>query len=393
MRPKPLEGIRVLDLTRLLPGPMCTLHLADMGADVVKVEDPRAGDYARGFRFRGGAGGGAFFDCLNRNKRSIRLDLACSEGRAVFLDLARGADVLVEGFRPGVMARLGLDYESLREVNPRLVYCAITGYGQSGPYRERAGHDIDYCAYAGVLEQCGTAHGPPAPGNFQIADLAGGALSAAMGILAALVDASRGGRGRYVDVAMTDCTLAHAVAPLAAFSEAGTAPPRGDDLLSGGLPCYAVYATRDGRHMALGALEKKFWRAFCEAVGRADLTERHWVFGVDAEAVRAEVAAIFAGETQAHWVRRFEAVDCCVAPVLTVEEAMADPQLRAREMFVQVETAEGSRTQYAFPIKMSEFRFEIARPAPAHGEHGAEVLAELGYAEARIAALQRGGVI
>lgn len=390
MRPKPLEGLCILDLTRLLPGPLCTLHLADMGADVIKVEAPGAGDYARSLFAARSGGSGPMFRCVNRNKRSLRLDLSRDEGRAVFLDLAREAHAVVEGFRPGVMDRLGVGWEALRAVNPRLVYCAITGFGQDGPYRARAGHDINYCGWSGVLEQGGAAGGPPAPGNFQIADLAGGTLSAAMGILAALLDAERHGAGRFVDVSMTDCTLAHAIAPLMALATGGATRPRGGDLLSGGLPCYAVYETADGGFMALGALEEKFWRSFCEAVGRPDLVPRHMVEGEEAEAVRAELAAIFRSATRAEWTRRLADAECCASPVLSLAEAMEDPQLRARGMFVH---GPDGGVQYALPLRFDDFEFAIERPAPGHGEHGAEILAALGYEESRIAELRDGGII
>lgn len=393
MRSKPLAGIRVLDLTRLLPGPMCTLHLADMGADVIKIEDPGAGDYARSQSF-GGEGRGAMFRCLNRNKRGLRLDLRKPEGRAVFLDLARSARVVVESFRPGVMDRLGVGYAEVRQANPRIVYCAISGYGQDGPYRERAGHDIDYCAYAGVLEQCGPADGAPVPPNFQIADLAGGALSAVMGILAALLDVERGGAGRFIDAAMTDCTLTHAIVPLLALLDGGEPPRRGRGMLTGGLPCYAVYETADGLYMALGALEEKFWRSFCAAVDRPDLAPRHRVSGAEADAVRAEVAAIFRSNTRAYWTEKLAVAGCCAAPVLTLTEAMENEQLRARGVFVDDRgRAGGDVTQFAFPLKLSEFEFSVERPPPAPGEHGAEILAELGYDPQRIAALREDGVI
>jgi len=386
-----LDGIRVLDLTRLLPGPLCTLHLADMGADVVKIEDPRRGDYARGGEYGRDARMAAFFRCVNRNKRGLKLDLSRAAGGDVLRDLARGADVLVEGFRPGVMDRLGVGFDALHEVNPRLVYCAISGYGQSGPYRDRAGHDINYTGYAGVGDQVGREGGGPALSNFQIADLAGGTLSAAMGILAALVAVSRGGPGRLVDVSMTDCTLAHAVTPFAPVVAEGATPERGRDLLTGGLPCYGYYETRDGRWLAVGALEAKFWRNLCEALGRPDLAERRMVYGAEAEEVRAEVAAVFRTRTRAEWCEALEALDCCVSPVLTLGEAMADPQLRARGMIV--EGGDGRPEQLALPVKFSEFDFRIARSAPGHGEHSREILRQTGYDEARIDALAADGVI
>jgi len=230
---KPLAGIRILDLTRLLPGPMCGLHLADMGADVIKIEDPGAGDYSRHRKAGDKAGLAPIFDQINRNKRSLKLDLKQAEGVQAFMDLVAQSHVVIEGFRPGVMTRL-----RVRAHNPGIVFCAISGYGQDGPLRDVAGHDINYCGYAGVLHQSGSRGGPPAIPNLQIADLLGGALSAAMGILAALVDAQRSGEGRYVDVAMTDCTLAHNVVPFARAKLDGEARPRGQDALNGGLPCY-----------------------------------------------------------------------------------------------------------------------------------------------------------
>jgi len=257
LRAKPLAGVRVLDLTRLLPGAMATLHLADMGADVIKVEDTEAGDYSRSMgRVRDGMSDS--FRLLNRNKRAMRLDLKQARGREAFLKLAGRADVVVEGFRPGVVAKLGVGYDAVSAVNARIVYCSISGYGQDGPYAQRAGHDINYIGYAGVGDQIGPAQAPVVP-NFQIADLLGGALVPAMGILAALVDARSSGRGRYVDVSMTDAALAHAVFPLLGFLESGKTPARGTGMLDGGLPCYNVYRTKDARFMAVGALEKKFW--------------------------------------------------------------------------------------------------------------------------------------
>src|SRR5215470_1733185 len=276
-RAKPLAGIRVLDLTRLLPGAMATLHLADLGADVIKVEDTGVGDYSRSMgRVRKGMSDS--FRLLNRNKRAMRLDLKQPRGREAFLRLAQRADVVVEGFRPGVVAKLGVGYDAVSAVNPRIVYCSISGYGQDGPYTQSAGHDINYVGYAGIGDQIGTREGPVVP-NFQIADLVGGALVPAMGILAALVDAKASGKGRYVDVAMTDAALAHAVFPLLGFLERGKAPARGTGMLDGGLPCYNVYRTKDGQFMAVGALESKFWVSLCGILGCPDLGEKHIVYG------------------------------------------------------------------------------------------------------------------
>jgi len=364
-----------------------------MGADVIKIEDPGPGDYARHRNRDEKAGLAPVFAQINRNKRSLKLDLKQPAGVRTFMDLAAASQVVIEGFRPGVVAKLGVDYARVRERNPAIVYCAISGYGQTGPLHDVAGHDINYCGYAGVLHQCGARDGPPAVPNFQIADLLGGTLSAAMGILAALLDAQRSGRGRYVDVAMTDCSLAHNVVPFARVAAEGEARPRGQDALSGGLPCYGVYQTSDGGYMALGALEAKFWRAFCEAVARPDLIQHHLVSGARADRVRAEVAEIFKSSSRDDWTRRLADADCCASPVLSPAEARRHPHLVERGMFVHADDAGLEPEQLAFPLHMSEFDFEVARPAPGHGEHSREVLEEIGYDKNRISELEREGVI
>jgi alpha-methylacyl-CoA racemase len=393
----PLDGVRVLDLSRLLPGPVCTLHLADLGADVVKVEDTGAGDYARALGLAPTGDGrapsnapSAFFCMVNRNKRSLALDLKASAGRDAFLRLARHADVVVESFRPGVVDRLGVGYASVAAINRRIVYCSITGYGQTGPYRDRPGHDINYLGYAGVLDQTGTSDGPPALSNLQVADLLGGAMNASTAILAALFGASRTGNGTHVDIAMTEGSLAHNIFALHAIETLGHAQARGEDLLTGGVPCYGVYATQDGRYLAVGALEAKFWRALCEALDRPDLVAGQLATGRAGTAVRQQLAAIFAQQTQAHWIERLAAVECCVTPVLSLDETLADPQVRARDMVVT--GADGIR-QYAPPFRLSGHAFAIARPAPAQGEHSAEILRESGFSDAEIAALSAGGTI
>lgn len=366
---------------------MATLHLADMGADVVKIEDTGAGDYAREMgRMRDGMSD--FFRLVNRNKRAMRLDLKNPQGREVLMRLATKADVVVEGFRPGVMTKLGLDYAAVAAANPRIVYCSITGYGQDGPYAQRAGHDINYIGYAGVGDQIGTEATPVVP-NFQIADLLGGALTPAMGILAALIDARSSGRGRHVDVAMTDAVFAHAIFPLLGFLESGKAPGRGTGMLDGGRPCYNVYRTRDGRHMAVGALERKFWDTLCDILGCHELKERHLVRGEEGRAVKARLTEIFATRTQSEWTEIFDRADCCVSPILTIEEALKNEQLRARDM----STDQSGPMQFALPVKLSEFKFDIERPAPGSGEHTDEILREAGFGETEIEMLRKNGAI
>ena len=385
----PLAGVRVLDLTRLLPGPMCTLHLADLGADVVKVEDTGEGDYARTLSATPAARASsmtAWYRAINRNKRSIAIDLKMPSGHAAFMALARTADVIVEGFRPGVVRKLRVDYESVCADNPRIVYCALSGYGQTGPRAASAGHDINYLGYSGTLEYTGARDGPPTLSNLQIADLLGGAASAAIGILGALFGAARTGRGRHVDVAMADAVLAHQIFLLGALQDAGVVAPRGCDLLTGGVPCYGVYATRDGRFLAVGALEEKFWRTLCEALQRPELVPLQFATGAEGERTRGMLEAIFASATLAQWRERLERVDCCVTPVLTFEEALADAQFAARGMTLR--RPDGTR-QYAPPFKLSPPSFAVVRDAPRHGEHTDEVLREAGFDAGAIDALVR----
>jgi crotonobetainyl-CoA:carnitine CoA-transferase CaiB-like acyl-CoA transferase len=369
------------------------LHLADLGADVVKVEDTGAGDYARALGLAPPGDGrvpptatSAFFRIVNRNKRSLSLDLKADAGRAAFLRLAQRADVIVESFRPGVVDRLGIGYAAVAAVNPRIVYCSITGYGQTGPYRDRPGHDINYLGYAGVLDQTGTAGEPPALSNLQVADLLGGAMNASTAILAALLGAARTGNGTHVDVAMTEGALAHNIFALHAVETFGRVQARGQDLLTGGVPCYGVYATQDGRYLAVGALEEKFWRALCEALDRPDLVAGQLATGGAGDTARRQLAAIFAQRTQAHWIERLAGVECCVTPVLSLDETLVDPQVRARDMVV---TGSDGTRQYAPPFRLAGHAFSIARDAPGQGEHSEEVLREASFTDDEIAALAK----
>ena len=381
----PLKGIRVLDLSRLLPGPVASLHLADLGADVIKIEDTGVGDYARTMG-DGPDGTSWFFRAVNRNKRGLTLNLKQSPGREALLQLVASADILLESFRPGVMERLGLGYEALLATNPRLVYCAITGYGQDGPWALRAGHDLNYIAQAGVLEQTGSKGGPPAIPALQIGDLLGGAMTAVSAMLAALFKAQATGEGSFVDVAMSDSVLAHNLFPLFA-RQSGQLPARGDDLLTGGHANYGVYRTQDGKYMAVAPLEEKFWRLFCDAIGRSELKARYAETATPE--LRRELETLFASRPQADWVALFDAVDCCVTPVLSLDEALEHPQMRARAMSL---TADGM-TQYAPPFKISGWSFAVEKLAPAPGEHTDEILSELGYDAEQIASLRKSRIV
>jgi crotonobetainyl-CoA:carnitine CoA-transferase CaiB-like acyl-CoA transferase len=390
----PLAGLRILDLTRLLPGPAATLHLADFGADVLKVEDTREGDYLRDFPPQlpnaAGVAVNPVFEAVNRGKRSIALDLKQPRGRDLLLRLVDGADALVESFRPGVLDRLGLDWPTLHARNPRLVLASISGYGQDGPWALRAGHDVNYIATSGVLDQI-RAEGAPAIPNLQLGDLLGGALSALSALLLALLAAARSGRGRRVDVAMTEALLAQHYFPYADL-DAGTVPAGGETLLTGGAPCYRVYATADGRALAVGALEHKFWRAFCEAAGLGELAERHWTRGEApgtdaARETAARVAARLASASLAHWTAVFATADACVTPVLTPAEALRHAQAGARG----VVRRSGAITAVGPLARVGGHTFD-PRPAPRAGEHTRATLRSLGLDDAAIDALVADGV-
>ena len=372
---RPLEGVRVLDLSRLLPGPFATLILSDLGADVIKVEDTGAGDYLRGF--------GRPFDVINRDKRSIVIDLKQPQGVAVFRRLAKTADVVLESFRPGVLDKLGIGYEALAKENPGIIVCAISGYGATGPYRDRAGHDLNYIGIAGVLGLGGAKDGPPVMPGVQIADFAGG-LWAALGVCAALAGRGKSGRGQLIDVSMTEGALAFLMFELA-NSFAGATPRRGAGALNGGLACYGVYETSDGKFLSVGALEPKFWIALNQAIGRKpDLSE---IAGPpDQQArVRADIAGILKSKTRAEWEAFFADKDVLVEPVLDVEELPSHPLHAARRVFFEMAGQKQVRTPLGTPAEQ--------RRAPGQGQQTAEVLREFGFSDAEIESLRGAGAI
>jgi alpha-methylacyl-CoA racemase len=400
----PLEGIRVLDLSRLLPGGFCSLLLADFGADVLKVEDTGMGDYIRWSPpFYEGAhdsAKSALFLSLNRNKRSIRLDLKQERGREALLRLVHEYDVVLESFRPGVLDRLGVGYERMREEHPGLVYCAISGYGQQGPKRDASGHDMNYLGLVGLLGLTGERGGEPVQAAGQIADVGGGALMAAFGILAALRERDGGGEGsgqpgsgegQLVDVSMADGSLAWLAMVAAAYFADGTVPRRGDLPLAGALICYRPYECADG-WVTLGALEPKFWQAWCRGVGREDLVARQ--FEHPGSPAHAEVQQIFKERTRAEWQEFAQRHDCCLEPLLELDEALASELVREREMVVELEQpgAERPVRQLGVPVKLGRTPGEHARlPGPALGEHTEEALLAAGYSEAEVAELLQSG--
>ncbi len=324
-----LAGASILDLSRLLPGPLATWHLAGLGARVVKVESPAIGDYAKQIGPLDGEIS-YFYRHLNANKHIVALDLATAEGRAAFLERASAADLVVESFRPGVLDRLGVGFARLREANPRLCLISISGYGSAGRMAAAAGHDINYLALSGWMSELMPLHGEPSPPAVQIGDVLGGALTAAFAAVSALLHARSSGAGCHVDVSMTAALISSNPLGLAYAMGHVERPGPGRDLLSGGAPCYGLYRTRDGRYLAVGALESKFWVKLCKVLGRTDLAGRHWqngqeIGGEDARQVREELARIFAAEPAAHWQRAFAESDCCVTPVLRMDEVLAHP--------------------------------------------------------------------
>ncbi len=393
-----LAGIRILDLSLQLPGPFCTLMLADHGADVIKVDEPEP-RLRNPFAAEDAPGLSPSDRYLNRGKRSLTLNLKTDEGKEIFRTLAERADVVVEGFRPGVTERLGVDYATLSARNPRLVYCSISGYGQTGPMRGVAGHDINYISYAGILGMSGRAAGPPAIPPVQVGDLFGGAMMALSGILMALVSRQSTGQGRWVDISMTDGSFAmlafHAVAGLAGAPE----PERGNMILTGMYPCYEAYRCADGGYVSLGALEPWFWERLVSALGRDDLAGFQYATGDEGARVKAELAAIFATKPRKDWERFFEGKDACVSPVLHLSEALSHPNAAARGMVVAVKSPlGGTDLQPGRPLKFSGPLGGWAEPAPPQrpprlGEHDEEILRGIGYAPERIAELRRTGVI
>jgi crotonobetainyl-CoA:carnitine CoA-transferase CaiB-like acyl-CoA transferase len=392
-RPAALAGLKILDLTRLLPGAFASQMLADMGAEVIKVEDPRGGDYNRSWPPLAKKESGSFL-LLNRNKKSLTLNLKTASGKAAFLKLAETADVVLEGFRPGVMERLGLSYDVLKESNPGLVYCAISGFGQDGPRRLSPGHDINYLALAGALQLFGKAGEPPIVPGLSIADVGGGSLMATTGILAALLSRAATGRGQYVDVSMTDGTVAWLALHGADFLFGGIEPRGGERPFIGQAPCYGVYTCADGRHVALGAIEEQFWTRFCDMAGVPADERVHYPEGNDALRQRATVARVMLCKPRDEWVALAEAQDVPLSPVNSMEEAFQDPQLVHRRMLQSVEhPVEGRVPQLGFPVKLSETPCEIRTAPPRLGEHNNEILESAGYRPADIEAMRREGAI
>ena len=387
-----LTGIKVLDLSRLLPGPYCTLMMADYGAEVIKIEEPGKGDYIR-FRKPAVEGIGARHLTVNRNKKSVELNLKTEQGREIFLKLAKEADVILESFRPGVMERLGLGYEDIAKVNEGIVYCSLTGYGQTGPYRNLPGHDVNYIGYSGILGLIGEKDGKPVVPGVQVADLGGGALMALSGIMMALFHKERTGKGQYIDISMMDGAVTWLYAAASDYFASGKVPERGDNRLDGHFAFYNVYETKDGKYLAVGASEFKFWKRMCELVGRPEWIELHEGPAEVQKRLKGELSEHFRTRTQAEWLELLAMEDTCVGPVNGIAELFDDPQILERELFTEMEhPVAGKIKQIGFPVKFSNTPGEITRHAPLLGEHTDELLRSIGYTEEEIASLKKSGV-
>ena len=394
---QPLSGIRILDLSRLLPGAYASQMLADFGADVVKVEEPGTGDYGRFMPPHGAGGMSLYFLAMNRNKRSMTLNLKSPVGRDIFIRMVQQCDVVLESFRPGVMERLGLGYEQLKEVNPGLIYCAISGYGQDGPYRLRAGHDLNYAGYAGLLHYNRGPNGEPAMPPTQLGDLAGGSFMAVIGVLAALVARAQTGEGRMIDVSMTEGVMSLLPLTASAYLNTGEAPQPGRSALDGGLPCYNIYETLDGKHVTLAALEYKFWHTFCTRIGHLELLPFHQPVGPGERQQAIELLiAIFKTKTRDEWIAELADIDACIGPLYTIDEALNDPHAQARGVSVTGgplgETGASFRTLPSFP-RISGAGSEQRYAPPALGEHTSELLRAIGYSETEIEQFKAGSVI
>ncbi len=393
----PLEGTRVLDLSRLAPGPFCTMLLGDLGADVIVVEAPpdslRSGLRVEQVIDADILERGAAYNALGRNKRSIVLDLRQDAARQVFYRLAATADVVLEGFRPGVVKRLGVDYDTLSGVNPRLVYCSLSGYGQDGPYSSLPGHDINYIALAGMLDMVGRPGEPPAIPLNVVADYAAGGLHAAYAILAALLARDKTGRGQYLDIAMSDGVMYLLAAALSQYLASGAVTRRGEGMLNGGVPYYNVYQTKDGGWLAVGCLEAHFFANLCYALGCDELVPFQYDASRHDEIFR-RFREVFLTKTRDEWFALLKDAEACVAPVYSLAEAVADRHNEQRGMVVEVDHPTlGKVRQVGVATRFSETPGRVRTTAPHPGQHTDDVLSQAGLSAAEIASLRQAGAV
>lgn len=391
----PLEGVRVLDLSRYLPGPFATQIMADFGAEVIKIEDPKGGDLGR-LLPPIIAGESARFYTVNRNKKSITLDLKKAAGQEAFKRLVAKSDVVVDQFRPGVMGKMGLGYEQLQQINPGIIYCALTGYGLDGPLRDAAGHDLNYLSLSGITGVTGAYQSKPAMCGAQIADIAGGTLYSVIGILLALAHRQKTGQGQLCDVAMMDASISLLAYTIGEWCGEGILPVIGDDLLTGGYAFYQIYPTKDGKYVSLGAIEDKFYAEFCRKLNRPDLFEKQWKKELQREII-AEITAIMVQKTRDEWVEFFADSDICFTPVLELNEVCQHPHAKARKMIIDIDNFGNSGKNISLtgiPIKLSETPGQVRLQFPILGEHNDDVLMAVGgYSHEEVKQLRVDAVI
>ena len=398
-----LEGIKVLDFCRNAPGMFCTMILADLGADVLMVERPMTGDRAEYERVVSGITGPdeerrhASYNALQRNKRSIALNLKETAAQEIFYRLAEDADVVVEGFRPGVMDRLGAGYQKVKEVNPRVVYCSVSGYGQDGPYANMSGHDINYISFAGALSMIGHSEEekPAIPLNL-LADYAGGGLCGAVAVMAALLARSTTGRGQYLDIAMTEGVLYMMAAAVSSFFQQGSVPKPGLNRLNGGATYYNVYRTKDSKYLTIAAIEPWFWANLCRALGREDLVASQDAQGGHRQEIFDFLEETFKTRTRDEWFELLKDQNISVGKVYSLDEALADPHMVHRGMVVEVEAPdlpEGKVSQVGIPIRLSDTPGRVRHVGSVTGQHTGEVLRALGYTREQVKDLQQREVV
>ncbi|HUU41502.1 MAG TPA: CaiB/BaiF CoA-transferase family protein [Desulfatiglandales bacterium] len=376
-----LEGIKVIDLSRMLPGPYCSMIMADHGARVIAIEDRRF------------MSDDLYIFPVNRNKDHMTLNLKTKEGHEIFFKLIKAADVLIEGFRPGVTKRLGIDYDAVKKANKKIIYCSITGYGQDGPYKDMAGHDVNYLSFAGILDTIGEKDGLPCIPGIQIADLAGGAMNAAIGILLALYARGRTGKGQYIDISMTDGLVAMLPGPLDLFQKKGVIPERSNSLLSHRYACYNVYKTADGRYISIGALENRFWKNLCTVLGVPEYIELQYD-DTNRKKIIDAFRDIFKRKTLKQWKEEFTDKDVCWGEVKKLDEVFDDPLFLARDMVCNIKDSKGESVRaLGIPVKLSDTPGSIRTAPVGFGESTGKILYELGYSKEDIEGFIEKGIV